>query len=99
MEAHAAESPTVQAVCEAAGVSWRTLNYAFRELSEGAPKEYLQAARLDGVRRELLGSEATAKVGDIANNWGFWYMGQFAADYRRQFSELPSETLRRTRSA
>jgi hypothetical protein len=32
---------------------------------------------------------------DVANNWGFWYMGRFAADYRRQFGELPSVTLRR----
>jgi AraC family transcriptional regulator, ethanolamine operon transcriptional activator len=32
-------------------------------------------------------------IGDIANTWGFWHMGQFAADYRRQFGELPSETL------
>ncbi|MCK5375915.1 MAG: helix-turn-helix domain-containing protein, partial [Acidobacteria bacterium] len=32
-------------------------------------------------------------VTDVANNWGFWHMGQFAADYRKMFGELPSQTL------
>jgi AraC-like DNA-binding protein len=36
-------------------------------------------------------------VHDVATRWGFWNLGEFAADYRRQFGELPSETLRRTR--
>jgi AraC family ethanolamine operon transcriptional activator len=33
-------------------------------------------------------------INEIANRWGFWHMSQFAADYRRFFGELPSETLR-----
>jgi AraC-like DNA-binding protein len=36
-------------------------------------------------------------ITEAAAEWGFWHMGKFAADYRRQFGELPSETLRRTR--
>lgn len=35
------------------------------------------------------------RVTDIANDWGFWHMGQFAADYRELFGELPSQTLKR----
>jgi len=31
---------------------------------------------------------------DVASRWGFWHMGQLAADYRKHFGELPSETLR-----
>ena len=34
-----------------------------------------------------------ASVTDIANNWGFWHLGDFARNYRREFDELPSETL------
>jgi hypothetical protein len=37
--------------------------------------------------------------GDVANRWGFWHMGQFAADYKRQFGELPSATLKRAHRA
>ncbi|NOR23809.1 MAG: helix-turn-helix domain-containing protein [Desulforhopalus sp.] len=35
------------------------------------------------------------KVIDVSNVWGFWHMGQFAADYRNLFGELPSETLQK----
>ena len=60
-----------------------------------SPRAYLAAMRLDGVRRELVPTDPPAKVADVANRWGFWHMGQLAADYRKQFGELPSETLRR----
>ena len=93
IDAHADGPPAIQDVCQAAGVSWRTLDYAFRELFGVTPKQYLQATRLDGVRKELHRRGPSAKISDIANNWGFWHMGQFAADYKRQFGELPSETV------
>ena len=82
-------------MCQAAGVSWRTQDYAFRECFGVTPKAYLTALRLDGVRRELVPTDPPVKIADVANRWGFWHLGQFAADYRRQFGELPSETLRR----
>jgi len=34
-------------------------------------------------------------ITQISSQWGFWHMGQFGADYKRQFGELPSETLGR----
>ena len=96
IDAHAADAPAIQDVCRAAGVSWRTLDYAFREVFGVTPKQYLQATRLDCVRKELCRNEPTVKITEVAAEWGFWHMGKFAADYRRQFGELPSETLRRT---
>ena len=38
------------------------------------------------------------KVADVANEWGFWHMGGFAADYRKLFGELPSTTLNRAKA-
>jgi AraC family ethanolamine operon transcriptional activator len=32
---------------------------------------------------------------ELAGIHGFWHMGQFAADYRRIYGELPSATLDR----
>jgi AraC family ethanolamine operon transcriptional activator len=50
---------------------------------------------MPGARRDLRRAPADAKVADIANLWGYWHLGKFAADYRDQFRELPSQTLRR----
>ena len=95
IEQHRDRALAVREVCQATGVSWRTLDYAFRERFGVTPKAYLTALRLNGVRRELVPTTPPVKVVDVANRWGFWHMGQLAADYRRQFGELPSETLQR----
>ena len=92
IDAHAKEAPSIRQICVDAGVSWRTLNYAFKEYFGVTPKEYLQTVRLHGVRRELQAGDGEVVIADIANNWGFWHMGQFAADYRLKFGELPSVT-------
>lgn len=88
------EPLTVAKLCQAANVSPRTLEYAFREHVGLTPKQYLKAYRLNRVREALrLADPLKAHINQLANRWGFWHMGQFAADYRRLFSELPSETL------
>ena len=95
IEDHADEPPCIQDVCRASGVSWRTLDYAFRDRLGVTPKHYLQAARLQRVRRAILNAGPVNSILEIASDGGFWHMGQFAADYKRQFCELPSDTLRR----
>jgi len=93
IDAFADESPSIQEICRLTGVSWRTLDYAFRDHLGMSPKQYLQAVRLQGARITLQRSGPDVRIADVANKWGFWHLGQFAADYRRQFGELPSETL------
>ena len=78
------------------GASDRTLRRAFKERFGVSPKSYLRSQKLIGVRRQLRATGAETLVSDIANEWGFWHMGQFAADYRGHFGELPSETPRLT---
>ena len=94
IDEHAALAPTVEEICRASGASWRTLDYAFKDRFDLTPKRYLQAVRLLGVRRELMILQGAAPVSATALRWGFWHMSQFAADYRRTFGELPSETVR-----
>ena len=75
-------------------MSARTLEYAFQETFGMAPKPWLMKRSLNRVRSELRRARGTeTTVADIANDWGFWHMGQFAADYRKMFGKLPSQTL------
>ena len=79
-----------------ANVSPRTIQYSFLDRLGVTPKEYIRARRLNGVHRDLSKADPRQmKVSDVANEWGFWHLGQFAADYKRLFGELPSQTLAR----
>lgn len=85
---------TPAALCSYAQVSERTLQYAFRERFGMTPAKYLKARRLAAVRSALKNTDLLATgVGAVAEQFNFWHVGQFAADYRRAFGELPSETL------
>lgn len=92
MLARCEHPPSMLEVCRAVGASRRKLNYCFQEVLGQSPVKYLRAVRLNGARRAL--REGAASVQDAAARWGFWHLGQFAQDYRRQFGELPSQTLR-----
>jgi AraC family ethanolamine operon transcriptional activator len=91
---HAEQAPSIEEVSRHVCASLRTLRYAFRECYGVSPKAYLQSLRLNRVRGELRTADSETLVADVAHRWGFWHMGQFAADYRRLFGELPSETRR-----
>ncbi len=95
IESNTYDDVTVRELCGIAGVSERTLRYAFEENLGVSPKTFVNMIRLNRVRRDLRRTRARDKsISDIANLWGFWHMGQFAADYRKLFGELPSETNR-----
>jgi AraC family ethanolamine operon transcriptional activator len=95
IEDHLDEPITIRGLCEELDVGWTTLVHAFREHLGVTPKAYLRTVRLNRAHRDLLDAAPESAVADAANRWGFWHMGQFAADYRRLFGELPSDTKRR----
>jgi AraC family ethanolamine operon transcriptional activator len=69
---------------------------AFKQGLGMTPMAYVKGLRLYHVHRELWRAKISdTRVSDVANAWGFWHMGQFAADYRKLFGELPSDTLTR----
>jgi AraC-like DNA-binding protein len=86
----------VSQLCRDAGASLATLERAFTEEFGVTPKSYIQAKRLSSVRRRLLRAGPGIVIADVANRWGFWHMGRFAAEYERKFEELPSQTVRRS---
>lgn len=78
-------------LCRALGVSDRTLRLAFRERFGLGPMAYFKYLRLNAVRSRLRADPA-AGVADAARAYGLHHLGNFAADYRRLFGELPSAT-------
>jgi AraC family ethanolamine operon transcriptional activator len=93
METSLAEPLTILALCREMGVSERTLHYAFQEVRRLSPMACFKAKRLNAVRRDLKEADDAATVHEIAQRWGFWHTGEFAADYRRLFGELPQQVL------
>lgn len=95
MQDNFASPVSIEELCVESGASLRTLNRAFKERFGQGPKAYYVRLRLDNVREELLNGSSWESIADVANNHGFWHMGQFARDYRSFFGELPSETLKK----
>ena len=87
-------NPTIGELCRAAGTSERTLQYAFKDIFDMSPHEFITRRRLHSVRRALLASDPnSASVCDFAMEHGFFELGHFAGKYRLLFGELPSDTL------
>jgi len=77
-----------------AGVSKRTLQYAFKERFGIPPNVYVRRWKLNSVRRLILQADPEeVTISQIATNLGFSHLGQFSTDYRKLFAELPSTTL------
>jgi len=85
----------VAELCRQVGTSLSTLERAFTARFDMTPKTYIRVRCLSAARDELALAPPGTPVADVANRWGFWHMGQFAADYRKAFGELPSATLKR----
>lgn len=90
------QSPTLEEVCAAVGVPGRTLRACCTEFLGISPKRYLLLRRLKLVRRALRQADprATVTVTKVALKYGFSEFGWFAGQYRAQFGESPSVTLR-----
>ena len=84
---------TVEQLAGHCSCSISTLERAFAEHFGVSPKRYLLIYRMSGARRALLESGRERTIAEIANGWGFWHLGKFAADYRKLFGELPSRTV------
>lgn len=95
LRAHLDQPLSLSDIAQAAGCSVRALNAGFRQFRQTTPMQQLKQLRLHAVRAELQQADAPqASISDIALRWGFAHLGRFASDYRQQFGERPSDTLR-----
>lgn len=84
----------------AAGVSQRTLELAFRDAFDTTPGTYLRFHRMNGAHRDLLTADPqVSSVTEIAHKWGFTHPSRFSSMHRELFGEVPSLTLRRSRTS
>ncbi|MDQ6433699.1 helix-turn-helix domain-containing protein [Mesorhizobium sp. LHD-90] len=91
---NAAEPIGVLDIAEAAGVTARTLQTAFRSAYGLSPMHALGRERLRRVRFDLMDAGGPATVADAALKWGFSHLGRFSQAYHRQYGEMPKDTLR-----
>jgi AraC-like DNA-binding protein len=96
IEENAHQDLTLSDLVEVSGMSARSLYLGFSQAYGTGPMAYLKRVKLGRCREDLLAASPEAKfVGDIAAIWGFYHLSSFARDYRREFGELPSESLKR----
>ena len=97
IENNVREDIALSDLVEVSGMSARTLYAGFSDAYGIGPMAYLKRVRLGRCRDDLLAANPDLEfVGDIAANWGFYHLSSFARDYRRDFGELPSESLKRS---
>nr|AEA72269.1 putative AraC type helix-turn-helix protein [uncultured bacterium] len=98
MESEARTPPPIGEIARRVGVSARTLSEGFQRFRGMAPRDFLRARRLDGLRVELLAARPGDTVTSIASDWGYVNFGALAQAYRQRFAEAPSRTLELARA-
>ncbi|MDW0359969.1 AraC family transcriptional regulator [Halomonas venusta] len=81
---------------QAAGVSRERLYRDFHTHYGVSPIAYFRQLRFDYVRQRLERATPNESVSSIAMDCGFQQLGRFSQEYKVRFSELPSETLKRS---
>ena len=85
---------SVPEICRASSTTSRTLERIFREEYGVTPTQYLKFVRLEAAKIALSRSDQEQSIRDIALSCGFWHLSQFAQDYKKQYGELPSTSLK-----
>lgn len=95
IEQHAHDDIGVVEIAEAARVTPRALQLAFRRHLDSTPMAELRRARLRGAHGDLVMADPTLghTVAGIALSWGFAHPGRFAAQYTAEFGRSPRDTL------
>jgi len=99
LRCHLSEPIQLELLAQVGGVRPRTLETHFKMFLGTTPLGWVRRMRLARARLELLHAGPQATVTDIALASGFSELGRFAAAYRKNFGELPSTTIHRTRKA
>jgi AraC-like DNA-binding protein len=94
MRAHLDAGLTLTKLEAFSGLSARSLQLAFKKQLACSPMQWLTVQKLHAVRAKLLDAQPFETVTSVAVVY-FPNLGDFARYYRRQFGELPSQTIAR----
>ena len=99
IEVHTEEDLRLRDLVRFANMSVRSLQMGFSSATGVTPMAYVKKVKLrklrSALRKTAPGSDT---VRDLAARWGFYHIGNLARDYRSEFGELPSATLKKTGS-
>ena len=95
IEANWNRSISIEDLSRAVNASARALFKTFKDARGYSPMMFLKRVRLTRAREMLRAGNPRTTITGVALLCGFGNPGHFAADYRRAFGELPSETLQR----
>lgn len=93
LEAHCHKPLRMHDVADALGISLRSLQMSFKTHRGCSPSHFLRRVRLQRAHKLLQSGQPGITVTGVAHACGFLHLGQFGLEYRRLFSERPSETL------
>lgn len=95
IEAHLDQPLTLEEVADAAGISARALQLAFRQHRGTTPLGFWRDLRLARAHEDLGAGQGS--VTEIALKWGFQHFGRFAEAYRAKYGLSPRDSLRAAR--
>ncbi|MCP8690528.1 AraC family transcriptional regulator [Marinobacterium sedimentorum] len=96
---HAHDDISIEDIEQAASVSRNKLYNDFKKYIGEPPTSHLKRIRLEGARQDILTDSANENISSIAMKWGFYHLGRFSVDYKKQFNESPSESVQRIKNA
>ncbi|BBX75827.1 hypothetical protein MSHI_37330 [Mycobacterium shinjukuense] len=94
IQRHACHDIGINDVAAAVRLTPRAVQYLFRQHLDTTPTEYLRRVRLHRAHQDLLRSDSSATVTEIARRWGFGHPGRFAVLYRETYGQSPHTTLK-----
>jgi AraC-like DNA-binding protein len=94
LESHSDEPIRLDTLAAAAGLRPRTLEAHFKLYLGTSPLNWARRMRLARAREQLRAAKGDVTITEVAVANGFDQLGRFAARYRRQFGESPSQTLK-----
>ena len=87
----------IPSLCKAIRVAEGTLGLCCSDFLSMSAGNYMRLRRLSLVHMALQhANPATAKVSEIAKQYGFSELGRFTESYRIIFGGMPSDTIRRS---